>query len=73
MSKDLQGTSAQSGAADQGGAVENGENQDASQPVQIPGERSAVAAGRVAAPSSKGSARAYAKPPKPPGCKDTGC
>ncbi len=44
MSKDLQGTSAQSGAADQGGAVENGENQDASQPVQIPGERSAVAA-----------------------------
>ena len=38
MSKDLQG------AADQSGAVENSENQDASQPVQIPGERSAVAA-----------------------------
>lgn len=27
MSKDLQGTSAQSGAADQGGAVENSEKQ----------------------------------------------
>ena len=44
MSKDLQSAPAQSGAADQGGAVENGENQDASQPVQIPGERSAGAA-----------------------------
>lgn len=82
MSKDLQSAPAQSGAADQGGAVENGENQDASQPVQIPGERSAVAADQGApsrtvktnpAPSSKGSARAYAKPPRPPGCKDTGC
>ena len=44
MSKDLQSAPAQSGAADQGGVVENGENQDASQPVQIPGERSAGAA-----------------------------
>ena len=44
MSKDLQSAPGQSGAADQSGAVENGENQDASQPVQIPGERSAVAA-----------------------------
>ena len=44
MSKDLQSVPAQSGAADQDGAVENGENQDASQPVQIPGERSAGAA-----------------------------
>ena len=44
MSKDLQSAPAQSDAADQGGVVENGEDQDASQPVQIPGERSAGAA-----------------------------
>ena len=77
MSKDLQSTPAQSGAADQGGAVENGENQDASQPVQIPGERSAVAADQGGAVENgekqSGVVEQGERKGLPPGCKDTGC